>query len=675
MDLLKRMLGAFAPTVQTEEAAQGDAIRPAPSEKDPLAELWGKRIAHAREHWKKFHQRVRHNRATVAGFNWKADPRSKEFYALRANLIHGSITAMLPHIYARNPEIGASAIHQGQQLKLFTKTLEKVTNTYLDKAHLKARAKSTVRAALTTSIGVVKVMYQRDIKTDPIIQARIEDTQDNIQTIEGLLAEIADPVQAKDLEAKRAELDQLLRSLREQVEVTASEGLVIDRILTDNLLVDPSVVEFDDYRDADWIAQIIPMKKGEAERTYKVKLDGAREFYDARNLGAGEKDGRIASGLKPASDDDRQIAIVEIWDKSTMTVYTMAEGCTFWLRRPFSPKKVGQRFYPFFLLPYQLVDGHFVGPSMVDLTEKLQDEHNEARERFNKHRDLAIPGWVAAGDTSEKAIQNFTRSVSLEGFGEVAVIDTDGKPLGQVIAPKQHPPIDPAVYDTSAVRMDWEQVTGLQDAMRSTVVKAKTATEASIMQQSLSGRTGEFRDQVEDFLQEISQYAAQILLMELTPAQVERIMGPPRIEQVSGPLGSMAVEVPSYDWPTLTREQVFDLVELKIRAGSTGSPDKAEEREAWAQVLPVIQGLVKEIMQARAMGADAAPFENLLRETIRRFDERLEVERFLPQAAAPMPPAQHPPGIAPAAAQPPVAADPANPDALPDNPRVPIPQL
>ena len=67
--------------------------------------------------------------------------------------------------------------------------------------------------------------------------------------------------------------------------------------------------------------------------------------------------------------------------------------------------------------------------------------------------------------------------------------------------PKSYPPIDPAVYDTSAVRVDWEMVTGLQDASRASVVKPKTATEANILQQSLSGRISEFRDQVEDFLQ------------------------------------------------------------------------------------------------------------------------------------------------------------------------------
>lgn len=615
---------------QTDPKGESLTYRETP-ETDELAKKWGQRIAHARTHWEKFHKRVRYNRATVAGFNWEADPKSKDFYKLRANLIQGTITAILPSIYARNPEISAVPLHKAENLKLLCKTLETVTNRHLERADLKGRGKATVRSALTSSFGLVKVMYQRDIREDPIIKARINDTQDNILEVERLLADIEDPDQRNDMEAKKAELTQLMTALNEQVEVTAAEGLVIDRVMTDNLLLDTSVCEFWDYKDADWLCQVIPMKKSQAEATYKLKLDKAKAYQESQQMP--KKDGRMASGSSGTLEEDRQIAILEIWDKNTQRVYTMAEGCDYWLREPYSPPKAGERWYPFFLLPFQVVDGQFVAPSLVDLTERLQDEHNEARDRFNKHRDLALPGWIAGGDISEKSIKRYTDSE----LGEVTIIDTEGKPLNQVIMPRQHPPIDPQVYDTSAVRYDWEQVTGLQDAARSSVVKPKTATEASIMQQSLSGRVSEFRDQVEDWLQEIAQYAAQILLFELTPQQVERIMGPAEAQTIDTPMGKMDVPVKTYDWPELSREEVFDMIEMKIRAGTTGAPDKMEQQDSWGRVLPIVQGLVTQIMQVMASGADAEPLVNLLRETIKRFDERLEIDQFIPKAPAPQP--------------------------------------
>ncbi|HQS00779.1 MULTISPECIES: hypothetical protein [unclassified Polaromonas] len=612
--------------VSGQPAAPAERVKPEP---DELAKTWNKRIASARKHWEKFHKRVQHNRSTVAGFDWSKDPKEKEFYKLRANLIHGTITAILPNIYAKNPEISASSTHKGRNLKLLCKTLETVTNRYLEQADLKNRAKSSVRAALTCSFGVVKVMYQRDIREDPIIRGRIQDTQDNILAAEGLLADVTDPSQRGDLEAKRAELEQMMASLNAKVEVTAAEGLVIDRVLTDNLIVDPGVCEFWDYKDGDWITQVIPMKRSAAEAQYNMLLASAKG-YDAGEGQMTKSDNRFASGGTTTSDD-QMIAVLEIWDKRSNTVFTMAEGCDYWLREPYSPPKAGERWYPFFLLPFNVVDGQFVGPSMVDLTEKLQEEHNDARNAFNKHRDLCKPGWIGSSDINEKSIKRYTDSE----IGEITILDLEGKPLSQVIIPRQHPAIDPQVYDTSAVRYDWEQVTGTQDAARGSVVNAKTATEASIMQQSLSGRVSEFRDGVEDWLQEVARYSAQILMMELTPQQVERIMGPPLMRMSKNPADPMGgmVETPEkqYDWPELSREEVFDMIEMKIRAGTTSAPDKLEQQESWTKVLPIIKELVMTIGQLQTQGLDAEPYINMLRETLARFDERLDVEQFLPK--------------------------------------------
>jgi len=590
-------------------------------ESKALQQKWIARITHARAHWGAFHQRVRHNRNTVAGFNWNADPTSKDFYSLRANLIHGTISAVLPNVYARNPEISTTPTHGGADIKLFCKTLEKITNKALENAQLKNRAKSTVRAALTCSYGVLKVLYQRDPSKDGYIQGRINDAQENLLAIDALTEELQDEHQKTHHETKRAELTELIESLKEQTEVHCAEGLVIDRILTENLLIDPSVCEFWDYTDADWICQIIPMKRGQAQALYKKNLANAKIYQASAGERSHQKSKRLASleldaPLVPVSDD-QQIAILEIWDRATQRVYTMAEGTPEWLREPYSPPKAGERWYPFFLLPYQVVDGQFIGPSLVDLTERLQDEHNEARDRFNQHRDLCIPGWVASADINEKTIKKHVDA----RFGEITIVDTEGKPLNQVIIPRGHPKIDPIVYDTSAVRNDWEQVTGLQDAARSTIVRPKTATEASIMQRALSGRVFEFKDQIEDWLQEIAQYSAQILLQELTEDQVRRYMGAPH----------SPTQEKFYHWPDFTKENIYDMVDLKIRAGTTGTPDTIESKEGWLKLLPMITHLSIQMQNLQARGMDYEHIRNLLHETILRYDDRIDSNQFMPK--------------------------------------------
>ena len=172
-----------------------------------LQQKWTARITHARTHWATFHKRVRHNRNTVAGFNWNADPTGKDFYSRRANLIHGTISAVLPNVYARNPEISTTPTHSGADIKPFCKTLEKVTNRALEHAQLKNRAKSTVRAALTCSFGILKVMYQRDPSKDSYIQARINDAQENLLAIEDLI---------RDLQVKDSGADQHQQDVKKQ---------------------------------------------------------------------------------------------------------------------------------------------------------------------------------------------------------------------------------------------------------------------------------------------------------------------------------------------------------------------------------------------------------------------------------------------------------------------------
>lgn len=641
------------PGTSDPQAPQKPQRRERPEDGDPLAREWKERIARMRKHWDKFHRRVRHNRKLVAGFDWKKNPDADDFYMHRANLIHGTITAILPNIYARNPEISVTGTHKGASVRLLCETIEKVTNRQLTAAKLKKRAKAMVRAALTCSFGVVKVMYQRDIQEDPFIKGRIQDTQDNIRHIESMLAQLEDPQQRANQEAVKAELEETMKALQEKVEIVAGEGLVIDRVLTEHILLDDGLAEFDDYAEGDVIAHCIPMRRSTAEGIYGYKLDSATAYATDGELQ--RSNGTIYSGGAGTASDP-QICILEIWDKKTQRVYTTAEGLDFWIKEPFSPKAVGERWYPFFLLPFQLVDGQVIGPSLVDLTEKLQKEHNETRNKFNAHRDMIKPGYVAGGDISQKNIETFTDAV----MGEVTVLkDLEGQKLQGAILPKNFPPIDPMVYDTSAVRFDWEQVSGMQDAARSTVVSPKTATEASIMQQSLSGRVSEFRDQVEDVLQELAQYAAQILLQELSPPQVERIMGPhktgPLLDAAGNPLADpmtqepvIGVLEPAYDWPQLSREEVFDLVQLQIRAGTTGEPDKMEQQETWLKLLPAIQPLIQSIMQVQASGGDATPLIALLKETVVRFDEKLDVEEFIPKKPAmPAPPAA--PALAPGA--------------------------
>lgn len=636
---------------QTETTVvAANEIREAPTEPDKLAKDWMKRVESARKHWSKFYKRCEHNRTLVNGFDWSKEADSDEVIPLRANLIAAAIDSVLPSLYARNPEMSVVPVRKtdadSKALETFTETLGTVLNTYLERGRLKKRAKAAVRAALTCSYGILKIVYQRDLEEDPIILGRLQDAQDNLARIDGLLSRIADDDEQHDrLEVLRSQLTQTVEGLTHDAEARRMDGLVIDRILTDQLIIDPTVVEFDDYTQADWMCQVVPMRRATVEETYKIKVKSAARVYessiDKALTTAASRSKLKAAGAEEISDDD-QVAVLEIWDRVSQRVYTMVEGCDYFIRDPYSPEKVGARWYPFFMLSYKNTDGRFVSESLVDLMEKLQDEHNETRETFVSHRRLCRPGYVASADVDERSIQRFTDSV----LGEVTVLrNAEGQDIRMLIQPKSFPPIDPNVYDTTLIRQDIEQCTGLQDAMRSTVVQAKTATEAQIMQQGLTGRVASFRDDVEDWLQEVAQYSAQVLLRELTEEDVARIMGDPKMQLDPASGVAFVVERP-YEWKTgLSAEEVNRLIKIKITAGSTGAPDKLSQQENWQKVLPTLQGIVQMLYQLKPQGIDTGPIELLLRETVKRFDDRIDADQLIPQIQMP------PVGMAPAAAQ------------------------
>lgn len=617
-----------------EDKIEGGAEVPAADEiednpqPDPLAKEWSRRISAAKRHWEPFFKRCRHNRKVVQNYDTEQEPDSPEYVKHRANLILGMINTLLPTIYSRNPDIEVTPRQEGFKSTLFCKTLETVLNRQLEDANLKLWGAEVVRASLICSYGVIKVLYQKDIHRDPEIQNRLDDTQDNIRRLESLVVQIEDDQSKSATEAKLAELRETMAGLEAQAEVVASEGLVIDRVMTDALLIDPSVQNFDDYRSANWMAQAIFMERDEVEGRYKKRIQQATTFNATGD--ALKEEASISEDNKLKGSD--LICVWEIWDKRSQMVYTLADGCNYWLRDPFPPPVQGRRFYPFFLLPFNKVDGCFVAPSLVDLAEKLQNEHNALRNKLDDHRKFIQPGYIAGNDIKSKDIESF-QSASV---GNVTILKgLDSSEVQKAFIPKQYPPIDGALYDTSAIRMDIEQCVGLQDAARSSINKAKTATEAQIMDNSLSARISMFQDWTEEFLSEMCQYAGQLLLLELSEPAVERIMGPaqPLLNADGQPTidsAGMPVMQKTYDWPELSRDDIFEQIAVKIRAGSTGKPNRLQEQENWGRILPTLIQLYQLVVQAVLQGSDYKPIENMLAETLNRFDDRLDVKDFMP---------------------------------------------
>lgn len=541
----------------------------------------------------------------------------------RTRVIFSTIATIYPQIYAKNPDISVTPTEavdasEYEKWKKFGKIAELVLQRqFVRRAKLKRRAKASVLGAMVTRYHWAKVTFQKNYKGDPQIKARFADIQDNLAKIESLMREQAKNEGITDENHQlRAELARQHEAVQAQVEQHMARGLVIDELQAEDVLIlDDGLKGFDQYATSSAMAQRYFLTKGEfAARFGRDVSDKATMF---KRPYAGEE-GQTATS-KPGAVEEEYVEVFEVWNERNRHVFTLTRGECGWTRPPFIPQGIGQHYYPFFPLGFNLVPGQFEPLSDVEMLEKLQDEYNETRQSFVDHRRDSAPvrvvregGNLTPDDVNKIAHRKNREIIIIKGGG--------GQPLRNDMEEFPAIKIDPMVYDVQPIRGDVEMVSGAGDAARGTVQKAKTATEAEILQQGLASRTGERQDAIEDWIQRMAEYSLEILLYELTPEEVAKIAGP---------------EAASL-WPQqMTPEEIYNLVNIEVRAGSSGKPNRMQEREQWMSLMPIIQDGMLKVSELRMSGqqdmADATV--ELIRETLRRFDERIDIDAFIPPAS------------------------------------------
>lgn len=517
--------------------------------------------------------------------------------------------------------------------KAFAETLELVIGSLWRKGRLKPRAKLMVGSGLTIGPGWLKATWQERRGHDALTRQSIRDLRDNINKLAAKRAEL-DEVGAVDLDLKRREVADQLAALEAKVEPVIARGFAIDFVEAEDMTVAPGV-PLTSYLDAPWIDQRIPMLVDDADAEFiltaheKKKLTrykprkpsmignespGAVEGLDAKDADAFEDGGGDAEGL------GEWCMVHETWDRDANVVRTWIEGLNKWVRPP-TPPTPSSRFYGFFLLALGEVDGQRHPQSLVSRSAKLVEEYNRIGTAEREHRMRVKPKILVRG--GQVGDGQMVRIVNGE-TAEFVIVETTQQnvPLSELFHDLKYPAIDPGLYDRQRIVNELERIWGVQEALAGSVSVAKTATEAEIQQGGMQARTGAQRDTLEDVLTELAQYTAEIAVQRLDDADAREIAGP----------GAM--------WPQVTKvEDLARLVQVEIRAGSSGKPNTSAEREAMAALLPVLQGGIQTIgMLRQSTPLDVADaHEALLRLVIDRTGERIDLDALLPKAGPVLP--------------------------------------
>ncbi len=595
--------------------AQDQRVKQLQAQREHI-DRWFEKIKAAQKHDKFYRTRWFEDRRTARG-----DYDS----VVSVNLISAIMDVLAAFLYAKNPDISIKPSESVDRARMtayreFAKTIEIIASRMFKDAKLKKKAKRWIRGAQTVGIGWIKAIIQTRTEKEPLMASRINDLQDQIENIR--TKQIRIKFTDEEEGVLISELESNVKAAEERLEISVAEGLVLDYMDPADVIVAPECGEVENYLEAPWIAFAAYKNEDEAlaitgwKTEKEVNRLKTANRYTARPRKGDESDKNQVSNYvlsnEETESEDGFYLFYEIWSLDDGVVYTLIDGITeHWARDRYAPV-TGKRYYPCFALAFHYIDGERYPQSDVNQLQKLQEEYNETRSDFRTHRKRAQPGVIFdQANVTPDSIKKIVAAVTEEYIG---VDLLKPSPLDQVFFSKKYSPIDVGLYDTTPIQRDMEKMSGAQEALQSSIIVEKTATEAQIQEAGRGARTGARLDDLEESLTEMAEYVIQVGLQLLDQADAERYAGPSAV------------------WLNLTTDEALTLFNITIKAGSTGKPKARTDREVWGTLLPLILDLIQKIAEARADGKEwaAKPIIALLKETLDRTDDHADIEMFVP---------------------------------------------
>lgn len=630
---------------------------------------WCERIRDAKAKWEKDFERMRMNMEFVTGLQWVGQQTMNDDRYI-ANFTVRAINQKVATLYARNPTVVAqprkrlnyqvwdgkmesimqavgAAIGSMQQMgfvppeamamlndfqngrqmeelvKRVGQSLEYVFQYQLDtqEPNFKTQAKQFVRRVSVCGVGYIKVTFCRNYETNDLTQS--ETRQSSAERV--LRAkQIFEKLQSGEMEETDAQvqtLKDLVASLGtspfDSENVAVKERLIFDFAPATSIIPDERCRNLKGFVGAHWIAEefIYPLDFVNAMFETEIKPGGDLKHY------TGDGKPIVREGTGDSKDDPTRKPMVCLWqvyDVDTKSTMVLVDGYKDFVMEPEPVTPATSSFWTIFPLTFNDVEStpgckaSLFPPSDVQLMLSPQKEWNRTRQALREQRKANAPKYMCPkGSLSEADKANIQNAVD----NQVVELEniTPGTDPGKILVPLQVAKVDPAVYDTKPLSEDTLLATGQQEANVGPAQPNVTATVGTIAEQSRMTVSASNVDDLDDCLSAVAKCGGEMLLREMSPEVVKQIAG----------VGAV--------WPIQERDSFLNSIELQTVASSSGRPNKAIEIANWEK----IAGLI--------LQAGGNP-QAVIRESIKRLDDRLEPADFFPV------PGMAPPPVAGAAA-------------------------
>lgn len=449
------------------------------------------------------------------------------------------------------------------------RTMQLLFAYYLDEqdAGYREQIKAMVRRAKVCGVAYAKLGFQRQLKKDPDIEARIADVTDQIARVETLAAQMA----AGEIEtetAKAGELKYLLADLQSKVEVIVREGPVLSFPRATEIIVDPRCRHLKTFSGARWLAHEFDLTPDEVQESYGVELKKG-EFTAYTESGQSRQEGA------PAAKDGEVVCarVWEVQDKANQEVFVVCDGYCDFLKAPAEPDVKIERFWTIFPLVFNEVESEkrLFPPSDVWNARFMQREYNSSRQGLAEHRIASRPKYgTPAGKLEDKDKEKLSTGAAHEIIELAGMRPEDD--IGKVLQRVPTAAIDPNLYETESTFRDVQRTVGSQEANLGGTSGA-TATESSIAENSRMSASADNTDDLDSLLTALARSMGQLMLLELDIQTVMEVCGPGAV------------------WPQVRprREEIVKDLFLEIEAGSSGRPNKAAELANLERAMPFVQ--------------------------------------------------------------------------------------
>lgn len=487
-----------------------------------LSERYRKKIAE-RYRWR---QLIEEYRGYFAGLQDSAD-----IYVPSLNLIFAYVKSEIPSLYLRDPKIKVNAKKKTSVLS--SKILEKALNYIWRKKKIKRENKKNVLDSLLVGHSWFKTGYTGSFGT-------IEDGNGNT------------------------------------FDFIDKEDFFGYRVNYENITFNPDAQ--DQPFDCTWIAHKVPLSKPDAKRNTKWNLSDV-------NWVAGNEENSIVRTTpdedKPPVEPDVERAIFyEVWDKLGGRKFIVSPGVEHYIEQP-GKMPYEMKGLPFSFLrlnedplcPYGIPDCYMFEPQVIELM-KIRAAAIDHIKRYN--RQLLLAQGHMDPDTKEQFMQGVT--------GAVLEVRTDGKALGDIVAPIPYPQLQTDMYAVEErIKEDMINVSGQSATERGATQKTTTRTVRELVQIQKGGdnRRSDKIDTIEDFVEDIAsnlvallqQLATEPFFVALTGETPEELM-----EQLKGrPSADKAGAITNERGFTFTKEDIQGEFDFEVVAGSTKPLDQEQK--------------------------------------------------------------------------------------------------